>query len=149
MVNSSQYRSDFRKYTPSDYRVERTTPLKLSLSPSMKRAAAAGAVRSVASTTIAIASNGLQSVSVPEDQDGEEGTAAAVKCSSPLDNGQLQQGHFPPIDWAGLIQSLWAPWCGFWFTGAMVLVEADGPARTLVATADPGVLYTRGYPKPE
>ena len=113
----------------------------------MKRAAA-GAMRFAASTIIATATNGLQCVHVPGEEDGEEETAAAVKYSYALDDGQLQQRRFYPIGWAALIQSLWAPWCGYWFTGAMVLVEADGPGRTLVATADPDGLYTRGYPKP-
>lgn len=32
--------------------------------------------------------------------------------------------------------------------GGNVLVEADGPQRTLVATRDAGMLYMRGYPEP-
>ena len=132
LLNSSQYPSDFRKYKPSDYRVERTTPLKLSISPSM--------IRVVADAT---SEARLLAVGVEAEGQGEK-----VKCSYPLDDSQLRQGHFPHLDWQGLIQSLWAPWCGYWFTGAMVIVEADGPDHTFVATADPGVLYMRGYPQP-
>ena len=131
LLHSSQYPSDFRKYVPSDYRVERTTPLKLSVSPSMVHAAV------VDDATSEGAEGG-----------GENGQGGKVKCSFPLDDGQFRQGYFPPVDWAALRQSLWAPWCGYWFQDAMVLVEADGPEHTLVATKDPGVLYMRGYPHP-
>jgi hypothetical protein len=117
LLNASAYPDDFAPYRPAIYRVERTSPLKLAITPYPHR-------------------------SVEE----SVGAAAQVKCSYPLDTSQLQQGNFPRVDWPALIASLWAPWCGYWATGSLVLLEADGPAKTLAAIAEPPpTLYTRGY----
>jgi hypothetical protein len=125
LENSSQAPVDFEPYTPSVYRIERTSPLKLLINPmGSSHPGSTGSPRHLAERT------------------------GGVKCSFPLDATQLQSGHFPEVDWAGLIRSLWAPWCGWWYHDTMVLVEADGPGHNLVQTANPGVMYTRGYGKP-
>lgn len=119
LANASQYPADFAQYTPSIYRLERTSPVKLAITPYQR--------------------SGLE-------LDERSMSATKVKCSFPLDDSQLKSGNFPPEDWATLKTSLWAPWCGYWVSGANVLVEADGTTRTIVATPDPGVLYMRGHP---
>ena len=55
--------------------------------------------------------------------------------------------ELPKADWPALIKSLWAPWCGYWAEGSLVLLEADGPTKTLAAIAEPPpTLYMRGHP---
>ena len=121
LATASEYPADFAQYSPSTYRVERTSPLKLAI------------------TAYHRSSRELD----------EGGVHAKVKCSYPLDDSQLTTGHFPGEDWATLKKSLWAPWCGYWVTGANVLVEADGAMKTIVATPDAGVLYMRGHAIPK
>ena len=48
-----------------------------------------------------------------------------------------------------LIKSLWAPWCGYWAHGSLVLLDADGPSTTIAAIAEPPpTLYMRGIAVP-
>lgn len=89
--NSSLYPGDFAPYVPAQYRVERTSPLKLAIT--------------------AYAAHYDQQAERGDTV--ERGGEVKVKCSYPLDPSQLTQGNFPKVDWANLTESLWAPWCGF------------------------------------
>ena len=121
LLDASAYPEDFAPYRPAIYRVERTSPLKLAMTPYPHKHSA--------------------------EESPDDVSVKSVKCSYPLDTRQLQQGHFPKVDWPALIASLWAPWCGYWATGSLVLLEADGPTKTLAAIVEPPpTLYTRGYP---
>jgi hypothetical protein len=137
LSKASEYPADFQPYVPSIYRVERTSPLKLAIT-------AYGAHQS----------DEMQEGEEEEEEEDDallrEGRATETKahCSFPLDATQLTQGNFPHVDWPALTRSLWIGWCGNHDAAANVLVEADGPKRTIVATKDPGVLYLRGYDYP-
>ena len=141
---AAQYPADFRPYPPSLYRIERTSPMRLSIEmpggPGAQGRPGATTSRAAPTDTAASEPSGVER--------GVVGTeTAGPKCSYPLDDGQLQSVYFPKQDWGDLIRSLWAPWCGYSFQGTTLLLEADGPATTIVAAEHPGT-FMRGYANP-
>ena len=124
LLNSSQYPAGFPRYTPSLYRVERPSPIKL-----VGLGGADGCRRT---------------------QSGKEQKCrGAVPCGDfPTSEADLQSGHFPREDWAELLHSLWQPWHGYIYQGAVQLLEANDPAQEAIATTSPGAVYMRGHGAP-
>lgn len=91
----SQYPSDFRAYLPSNYRVERSSPIKL---------CGVGAVGHGDAISAGNSGRGITNNAT------SAGSGGHVKCSFPLDNTQLKGIDMPESDWDALIASLWAPW---------------------------------------
>lgn len=91
----SQYPSDFRAYLPSNYRVERSSPIKL---------CGVGAVGHGDAISAGNSGRGIKNNAT------SAGSGGHVKCSFPLDNTQLKGIDMPESDWDALIASLWAPW---------------------------------------
>ena len=149
METASQYPSDFRPYTPSNYRVERSSPIKLcGLGP---QSHGADSTRSRLSGSEDAGAGGEDAGAGAGAGTSDAGVLPhGVKCSYPLDVGQLQGVDVPASDWNVLIQSLWAPWCGYKYQNTLALVEADGFNNTVAKVLDSnaGILYMRGYPKP-
>ena len=58
------------------------------------------------------------------------------------------EGRFPEEDWSVLRTSLWQPWCGHVYPGAIQVLDADGVGHEAVATTSPGTVYIHGHPKP-
>ena len=65
-----------------------------------------------------------------------------------MSQADLVEGHFREEDWAVLRTSLWQPWCGYEYPGAIQVLDADGVGHEAVATTSPGAVYTHGHPKP-
>jgi len=123
----SQQPADFRPYQSAYYRIERTSPFKLSIGMQ--------GVYGLAAPTHAL----LPPLAKKPPH---------VLCSFPLTDDVLRAANFPQVDWPGLIRSLWAPWCGYHYSHTLVVLEADGWNRTLAAATSAGSLYMRGYPPP-
>ena len=120
LLNASQYPAGFARYTPSLYRFERTSPFKV----------------------VGLGGGDGCGAGTPGP---DEKCKGAVPCHNfPTTDADLAAGHFPLADWPELRQSLWQPWCGYRFPGALQLLEADGVGRELVATTTPGAVYMRG-----
>jgi hypothetical protein len=141
MINTSQYPADFHPYRPSNYRIERTSPFKI-----MVKATTFGfgnSKNSKLGTEVGVNADANASTNANP-------SAKAIRCSFPLDEGQLKSIYFPEADWPALMKSLWAPWCGYKFPNALQLIETDGSddSKIIAATADPGVMYMRGYAPP-
>jgi len=124
LQNTSQYPDGFDRYTPSLYRIERTSPLKV--------VGAGGGDGCGAGTP------------------GPDTKCKGVfPCHNyPMPEADLRDGHFPQVDWPELMHSLWQPWSGYVYPGAIELLEADGVGHELVATSSPGAIYMIGYPNP-
>jgi hypothetical protein len=148
MENASQYPADFRPYTPSDYRVERSSPIKLVGIGAVKHNANSNRNRN--SHTDSHADRHADSNADSNTSGGPHAPRAKVKCSYPLDRSQLAQVYAPAADSTALIESLWAPWCGYNYPNTLALLEADGVGvdRVKVGARNAGVMYMRGYPKP-
>ena len=89
MQSVSQQPADFRPYQPAYYRIERTSPFKLSIGMQ--------GVYGLAAPTHAL----LPPLAKKPPH---------VLCSFPLTDDVLRAANFPQVDWPGLIRSLWAPW---------------------------------------
>ena len=124
LQNMSQYPADFDHYTPSLYRIERSNPFKF---------VGLGG------------SDGCGQGKPGPDQKCK----GVVPCHNyPTSTADLVQGKFPEVDWGVLKTSLWQPWCGYIYPGAIQVLEADSVGHETVATTSPGAVYMRGHPKP-
>jgi len=128
LQNASQYPEDFQRYTPSLYRIERTSPLKV------------------------VGVGGTDGCGAGTSPGPDTKCKGVLPCHNyPMSMVDMLAGQFPHEDWPtllGPVGSLWQPWCGYRYPGAIELLEADGVGRELVATTSPGAVYMRGYPRP-
>merc|ERR1712072_1045987 len=106
----SQYPSDFPRYTPSLFRLERTTPLKF------------------------VGFGGVDGCGPGTSGPDRKCHGRPDCCSYPISQGDLVTGHFPKGDWDTIQKSLWQPWCDYIYPGAPMLLEADGVGRELLST---------------
>jgi hypothetical protein len=121
LQNASQYPAGFDLYTPSLYRIERTSPLKI------------------------VGGGGGDGCGAGTPGPDQKCKGVLPCHNFPTTEADLVAGNFPQVDWPELMRSLWQPWCGYEYPGAIALLEADGVGHERVATTSPGAVYMIGY----